>query len=47
MYQKKTPLQVLEEAIKIIDETQSLTEYEYTKPAKELFYSWVYSNGLR
>jgi len=44
---KKTPSQVLEEVIRIIEETQSLIEYQYTKPAKELFYSWVHSNGLR
>jgi ribosomal protein S7 len=44
---RKTPAQVLEEALKIINETQSLTEYQYIKPARDLFYSWVHSNGLR
>lgn len=39
--------QVLEEAIMLIEQTQSLTEYQYTKPAQDLFYSWVYANGLR
>lgn len=39
--------EVLEEAINIIDTTPSLLNYEYTKPPKELFYSWVFANGLR
>lgn len=38
---------VLEKAVKIIDGAVPLTEYEYTKPEKDLFYSWVFSNGLR
>ena len=43
----KTPEDVLSEAINIIDNADTVTEYEYTKPPKELFYSWVFSNGLR
>lgn len=43
----KTAEQVLEEAIKIIDTRESLLDYEYVKPSKELFYSWVFANGLR
>lgn len=39
--------EVLEEAINIIDTTPSLLDYEYTKPPKEMFYSWVFANGLR
>jgi len=39
--------QVLEEAIRIIENTPSQLEYEYEKPPKELFYSWVFANGLR
>lgn len=43
----KTVHEVLEEAIRIIENTPSLLEYEYKKPPKELFYSWVFANGLR
>lgn len=43
----KTSQQVLDEAIKIIDTTETLLEYSYQKPEKELFYSWVFGNGLR
>ena len=43
----KTPETVLSEAINIIDHADTVTEYEYTKLPKELFYSWVFSNGLR
>lgn len=39
--------QVLTEAIEMIDTRESLLEYEYVKPSKELFYSWVFANGLR
>ena len=39
--------EVLNEAIEIIDTTESLLAYEYVKPPKELFYSWVFANGLR
>lgn len=39
--------QVLEEAIQIIETTPSKLEYEYEKPPKDLFYSWVFANGLR
>jgi hypothetical protein len=38
---------VLHKSINIIEDSSSLLEYEYTKPHKELFYSWVFSNGLR
>lgn len=43
----KTSQQVLDEAIRIIDNTETLTEYIYQKPQKDLFYSWVFSNELR
>lgn len=43
----KTSQQVLDEAIRIIDNTETLLEYIYQKPEKDLFYSWVFSNGLR
>ncbi|MBQ7841307.1 MAG: hypothetical protein IJ390_12620 [Lachnospiraceae bacterium] len=43
----KTKEQVLQEAIALIDNAQTRREYEYTKPPKEWFYSWVFSNGLR
>ena len=43
----KTSQQVLDEAIKMIDNTETLMEYDYQKPKRELFYSWVFSNGLR
>ena len=39
--------QVLAEAIEIIDIKESILEYEYVKPPKELFCSWVFANGLR
>lgn len=39
--------EVLQKAIKIIENTESLLKYEYRKPPKEMFYSWVISNGLR
>jgi hypothetical protein len=42
-----SPQQVLEKALQIIREKEPLTEYEYEKPPKELFYSWVFANGLR
>ncbi|MBO5402561.1 MAG: hypothetical protein J6A85_05270 [Clostridia bacterium] len=38
---------VVEEAVHIIESSVPLTEYEYVKPEKGLFYSWVFSNGLR
>lgn len=38
---------VLEQAINMIETTSSRKDYEYTKPPKELFYSWVFANGLR
>lgn len=34
-------------AIDLITHFNPLLEYEYEKPPKELFYSWVFSNGLR
>ena len=39
--------EVLEQAIKIIETTPSQLDYEYIKPPKEMFYSWVLANGLR
>ncbi len=43
----KSITEVLEQAINIIETTPSLLDYEYEKPPKELFYSWVFANGLR
>lgn len=43
----KTSQQVLNEAVKIIDNTETLMDYIYQKPKKDLFYSWVFSNELR
>ena len=43
----KTKEEVLNEAISIIDNYESKLNYEYEKPSKELFYSWVQSDGLR
>lgn len=39
--------EVLEQAISIIDTKPPLLDYKYTKPPKEMFYSWVFANGLR
>ena len=43
----KSVEEVLKQAIEIIDTTPSVLEYEYVKPPNELFYSWVFANGLR
>ena len=43
----KTPEQVLSEAMEIILHSNSLIEYDYKRPDKHLFYSWVFSNKLR
>lgn len=43
----KSKEDVLNEAIDIIDNFESKLDYEYIKPPKELFYSWVQSDGLR
>lgn len=42
-----TEADVLEAALGIIRSTEPLTDYEYVKPDREWFYSWVPSNGLR
>lgn len=39
--------EVLEKALEILNTAQPLTEYDYVKPGKEQFYSWVFANGLR
>lgn len=43
----KTAEEVCSEAISIIDTVISELDYIYEKPSKELFYSWVFANGLR
>lgn len=43
----KAKEEVLNEAIKKIDSYESLLDYDYELPKKELFYSWVQSDGLR
>jgi len=39
--------QVLAESLEIILHNDSALEYDYEKPDKQFFYSWVPSNGLR
>ena len=39
--------EVLEHSINMIDTTPSCLDYEYEKLPKEMFYSWVFANGLR
>ena len=43
----KSKEQVLNEAIKVIDNYKPLLNYDYTIPDRDNFYSWVQSNGLR
>ena len=43
----KSKEEILKEAINIIDNYESLLDYEYELPKKELFYSWVDSDELR
>ncbi len=43
----KSIREVLEHSINIIETTHSCFDYEYEKPLKEMFYSWVFANGLR
>ena len=43
----KSPEDVLREAISLIDRIPALIEYDYVRPPREWFYSWVYANGLR
>ena len=31
----------------LVTGASGMIEYEYEKPEKELFYSWVFANGLR
>ena len=38
---------VLQKALSVLKTAEPLTDYEYQKPPKELFYSWVPANGLR
>jgi len=43
----KTIDEVLQLAIEIIETKEAKLDYEYERPAKEMFYSWVFANGLR
>ena len=43
----KNKEEVLKEAIDLIDSFNSKLDYEYDIPDKNLFYSWVQSDGLR
>lgn len=43
----KSAEEVLQQAVRLIETTPSLLDYAYTKPPKEMFYSWVFANGLR
>jgi len=45
--QGKNPTQVMHEAVRLIENGVTSVDYEYIKPSKEEFYSWVFSNGLR
>ncbi len=44
---KKSSEQVLKEAVYLIDHAQTQLHYDYNKPSKDLFYSWVFANQLR
>lgn len=44
---QKSTVEVMGETLNILKNTQPLIDYEYTKPSKDFFYSWVFSNGLR
>ena len=39
--------EIRKQAINMIETTPPCFDYEYTKPSKEMFYSWVFANGLR
>lgn len=39
--------EVMQKAVDIIETSESLLVYDYKKPPNEMFYSWVFSNGLR
>lgn len=39
--------EILEQSINVIETTPSCLDYEYTKPPQNMFYSWVWANGLR
>ncbi|XCP84092.1 hypothetical protein ABXS75_13560 [Roseburia hominis] len=43
----KSISEVLEQAINIVETTPIQLDYEYIKPPKKLFYSWVFANDLR
>ena len=43
----KTIEEVLKQAVSLIDTFMPVLEYDYEKPPKDLFYSWVFANGLR
>ena len=43
----KTPEEVFSIAREMINAYECRFDYEYEKPPKEQFYSWVYANGLR
>lgn len=43
----KSAEQVLKEAIDFIENMEPNIDYEYQKPNKEMFYSWIFGNGLR
>ena len=42
-----SPEDVFRKAVEIIDNAKNLLAYTYVKPDKDMFYSWVFSNGLR
>ena len=43
----KTPEQVCEEAVNLIETVKICREYSYEEQPREMFYSWVFANGLR
>lgn len=42
-----TAADVLGKALEILGTVQPAVEYDYTRPPREQFYSWVFANGLR
>ena len=43
----KAPEAIMHDAIELIDNAETLREYEYKKPDKSAFYSWVWDDELR
>ena len=39
--------EVLQKALSLLEGFEPLEEYDYVRPPKEAYYSWVFANGLR